>query len=201
MNHKAISILALGDSYTIGEDVPEQDRWVVQLAEDLKTKKSLSISNIDIVAQTGWTTGELISAIQEKNIQGKWDLVFLLIGVNNQYRGYSIDQFEQEFQMLLELALDFAIHPNFVYVLSIPDWGNTPFADGQDKMKISMEIDLFNKVSQTITAKFGVDYIDITPISRISPLPADYLASDKLHPSGLMYAMWKEEVYKKMKDI
>jgi lysophospholipase L1-like esterase len=201
MNHKTISILALGDSYTIGEDVPEKDRWVVQLAEDLKDKNGIAIDKIEIIAKTGWTSGELISAIQERKIQGKWDLVFLLIGVNNQYRGYSLEQYEQEFKKLLLMAIQFATDPASVYVLSIPDWGNTPFAKGKDKVKIAGQIDQFNKVNATLATSSGVQYINITPISRITPLPSHLLAKDGLHPSGAMYKLWKDEVFVKIRNF
>ena len=127
------SILALGDSYTIGESVEVNERWPVQLKDSLITS-GIEISDVKIVARTGWTTGELMNAIENQNITGPYKLVTLLIGVNNQYRGMDIEIFKSEFAQLLNLAIEFAGNsPERVVVLSIPDWGVTPFAEGRDQ--------------------------------------------------------------------
>lgn len=189
-----LSYLALGDSYTIGESVAEADRWPVQLAA-LLTKKGVAVAPPRIVARTGWTTDELKSQIIAEKITQTYNLVSLLIGVNNQYRGRSVEQFRTEFVDLLNTALKFADNnPSRVLVVSIPDWGFTPFGgNGMDK-KISEQIDLFNAVKKVETQKKGVLFVDITPISRQALTDGSLIAKDKLHPSGKMYQLWVEKI-------
>ena len=175
--------LALGDSYTIGESVAPADRFPHQLAREL------NLGEPQIIAKTGWTTDELNDAIDAANPQGPFDLVTLLIGVNNQYRGRDPDQFRGEFAALLQRAIGFAGgDPKNVVVVSIPDWGVTPFAEGRDRAKIAAEIDRYNAVNREEAARAGALYVDITPISR-SGDPA-LVAGDGLHPSGKQYAEW-----------
>lgn len=182
-------ILALGDSYTIGESVLESERWSAQLIEFIK--KDISISKHDIVAQTGWTTFELQDAIASRKLDKLYDLVTLLIGVNNQYRGLSKEEFRKDFQQLLQTAANFT-SGNFqhVMVLSIPDWGVSPFASNRDKAQIAKEIDAFNSVVKEECQKLHVPFVDITPISRAYPNDATMIAEDGLHFSGKMYALW-----------
>jgi lysophospholipase L1-like esterase len=143
--------LALGDSYTIGESVEEYERFPVQLSARLK-KEGIDIPNPLIIAKTGWTTDELMTAINEKNVRDTFDIVTLLIGVNNQYRSRSSEQFRGEFKQLLDIAINYAGgNKNHVFVLSIPDWGVTPFAEGRDRNKIAKEIDEYNKVKKEET--------------------------------------------------
>jgi undecaprenyl-diphosphatase len=175
--------LALGDSYTIGESVPASERFPMQLAREL------GIDEPHIIAKTGWTTDELSVAIDAANPQGPFDLVTLLIGVNNQYRGRSADEYRTQFAALLGRAVGFAGgDANKVIVVSIPDWGVTPFAEGRDRAKIAREIDQFNAINREEAARAGAKWVDITPISRGSD-PA-LVASDGLHPSGKQYAEW-----------
>jgi lysophospholipase L1-like esterase len=142
-----------------------------------------------IIARTGWTTDELDKAIDEAHPQGPFSLVSLLIGVNNQYRGRSVDEYRREFRALLGRAIGFAGgRPGHVMVLSIPDWGVTPFAEGRDRARIGSEIDSFNEVNRQEAMNAGAHYLDITPISRDAK--PSYIASDGLHPSGTMYAEW-----------
>lgn len=186
------SFLALGDSYTIGEAVPQDQSFPYQLAASL-SDAGIKISSPEIIAVTGWTTDELIKAISEKNLQRKYNLVTLLIGVNNQYRGYSIDNYRTEFKELLKSALFYADgHTDRVFVISIPDWGVTPFAQksNRDIARISAEIDSFNAVNKEEALKAGVAYVDITPGSRKASADLTLLAEDGLHPSGKMYAEW-----------
>ena len=158
--------LALGDSYTIGQSVPENDRFPVLLVNDLNTK-DYNFKAPRIIARTGWTTGELKNAILQENISEKYDLVTLLIGVNNQYRGNSIDVFRTEFIELLNMAISFAgNNTKNVIVVSIPDWAVSPYASSRDTSKISKEIDLFNAVKKEETLKMNIKFVDITPISR-----------------------------------
>jgi lysophospholipase L1-like esterase len=189
-------MLALGDSYTIGEAVSEEDRWPNQLVE-LLNKRGNSFAPPEIIAQTGWTTDELMSAIKEKNIQQTFDLVSLLIGVNNQYRGYSLEQYKLEFKELLNVALKYAGGDlNKIVVVSIPDWGATPFAADRDRIQISKEIDRFNAANMAITNQMGIKYAEITVASRNAATNPSLIASDGLHPSKEMYMEWAQKVLK-----
>jgi len=189
-----IRYLALGDSYTIGESVSEGERWPNQLAELLNSKDT-SIE-VTIIARTGWTTDELWNGIQAVTIKPPYDLVSLLIGVNNQYRGLDINEYREGFVFLLNKAIEYAgVNPNRVIVLSIPDWGVTPFAAGQDSNKITIEINQFNSVNEEESKRAGVHYVDVTPISREAVQDASLIASDGLHPSGKMYTEWARLAY------
>lgn len=191
-----LSYLALGDSYTIGESVPENERWPVQLS----AKLSPLLAPPTIIARTGWTTAELQAGIEAANIKGKtYGAVSLLIGVNNQYRGegrgYTLDQYRQEFRELLQQAIAFANNrPDRVFVLSIPDYGVTPFAQGSDAEKIARELDAYNQSAQIICAQLKVAFYDITLISREAKQDPGLIANDNLHPSGKMYARWVEAI-------
>ena len=177
--------LALGDSYTIGESVAEADRWPNQLAS------ALGIAPPQIIAKTGWTTDELNAAIDAAAPRGPFDLVTLLIGVNNQYRGRDAEQYRGEFRALLQRAIGFAGgDAKNVIVVSIPDWGVTPFAESRDRAKIAGEIDRFNAINREEAARAGARYADITAISRGGD-PA-LVAGDKLHPSAKQYRAWTE---------
>jgi len=189
-------MLALGDSYTIGESVLEKDRWPNQLI-DLLNAKGSNFSNPEIIAKTGWTTGELSEAIKESNPQGTFDLVSLLIGVNNQYRGNSLAEYKIEFRDLLNKAVNFADRKKkMVVVVSVPDWGVTPFAVGRDRSKISEEIDFFNAANRVIAEEMGVLYVEITEESRSAATDSSLIAEDGLHPSAKMYAQWALAVLK-----
>lgn len=191
---KEYSMLCLGDSYTIGERVDEADRFPNQTVLQLHSK-GIYFDVPRIIATTGWTTDELMSAIQKAAINQTYDIVTLLIGVNNQYRGRSTEEYRKEFVELLELAIKFSDHQKkHVIVLSIPDWGATPFAESRDREKIAAEIDQFNAVNKEESLKQDVHYIDITPISRKGFSDPSLLAEDGLHPSGKMYEQWAEMV-------
>lgn len=190
------SILALGDSYTIGESVNLDDRWTKQLIKKLKSD-NLNF-NEKTIATTGWTTRNLLDAIEEEKLQNNYDFVYLLIGVNNQYQGLNKEKYRSEFKTLLENSINLAQNKNDnVFVISIPDWGVTPFAKYQDKEMIAAEIDAFNLVNKEESEKLKVNYIDITPISRKAINDTSYIAYDGLHPSGKMYEEWAELLYKK----
>jgi lysophospholipase L1-like esterase len=191
---RSYSFLALGDSYTIGESVSEDQRWGVQLAQMLRAK-GLDIRNPLTIARTGWTTSELIQGINKTHQQQTYDLVTLLIGVNNQYRGESLTTYREEFRQLLQTAIRSGNKDaSGVIVLSIPDWGVTPFAQEHDREKIAQEIDAFNAVARDETQKVGVTFIDITPLSRKAAGDKTYIAEDNLHFSGKMYREWAELV-------
>ena len=182
--------LALGDSYTIGESVAVDDRWPNQLVRELRSHK-VNIGDPEIIAKTGWTTDELSRAIDDAKPQRPYELVTLLIGVNNQYRGRDAEQYRGEFLTLLARSVTFAGgRAGHVVVVSIPDWGRTPFAAGRDREKISAEINRYNAINREETLKAGARYADITAISREVATNAALAAPDGLHPSAQMYARW-----------
>jgi lysophospholipase L1-like esterase len=188
------SYLALGDSYTIGEQVPLQENFPFQTARLLR-KSGLQLADPVIVAVTGWTTDELATGIREKNLQETFSLVTLLIGVNNQYRGRSLDNYREELTALLDQAVRFANgHPRHVFVLSIPDWGVTPFAEGRDRDQIASEIDAYNAACRELATAHQCHWLDITDSTRANGAVAGYLAADGLHPSGKEYAVWAERL-------
>ncbi|OAX89198.1 lysophospholipase [Xanthomonas nasturtii] len=184
--------LALGDSYTIGEGVAPAQRWPVQVVEGLRAY-GWNVAPPQIVATTGWTTDELQAGIDAAAPQGPFELVSLLIGVNNQYRGRSLDEYRTQFDALLQRAIAFAgAHSARVFVLSIPDWGLTPFAHAQggDAPLIGAQIDAFNAVAADRCRERAVRFVDITATSRDGGDAGDMLVDDGLHPSGAMYARW-----------
>jgi len=193
----AIRYLALGDSYTIGESVYESERWPNQLARLISSSPQFGASgrgvDITLIARTGWTTDELWEGIQAHELQPPYDLVSLLIGVNNQYRGRDIEEYRAQFVFMLDKSIEYAGgEADRVIVLSIPDWGVTPFAAGRDSRQIAAEIDRFNAVNRQETARAGAHYVDVTPISREAVHDPALIAGDGLHPSGKMYAVWAE---------
>lgn len=195
---KKYSMLSLGDSYTIGEQVLPEERFNEQTKILLETKNMI-LDPIKTIAKTGWTTDELKTGIGEEKLNTKFDVVTLLIGVNNQYRERDIENYKQEFKELLKMAIIFADNKAAqVFVLSIPDWGVTPFAIGRDTQKIAKEIDFFNVCNKEITLNLGAQYIDITPISRKAGIDHNLIASDLLHPSGKMYFLWAEKLAEKI---
>lgn len=190
----SLNYLALGDSYTIGEAVPDTQSFPYQLAAQLHTQK-LVVKKPTIIAVTGWTTDNLIAAIANSGLTGKkYDFVTLLIGVNDQYQGLSQDNYKVKFQQVLNTAIDFVNGDKTkVFVLSIPDWGVTPFANGNDAV-IGPQIDQFNAINKSISTAAGVNYLDITAISRQAANDPGLIAQDGLHPSGKMYGLWVGEL-------
>lgn len=185
-----ITYLALGDSYTLGEGVKEFERWPVQLAEAISAK-GLAVSPPVIIARTGWTTDELMVELDRRNIADTFDLVSLLIGVNNQYSGRSAAQFRTELVQLITKAVELAGGKSSqVLLISIPDWGVTPFAMGRDRARIAREIDEFNTIVRQEADARNIKFFDITPISRLAKDDLNLLAADRLHPSAKMYALW-----------
>lgn len=184
--------LALGDSYTIGEGVAPVERWPVQLAELLR-KQGVPVGEPQIIARTGWTVSELSSGIDAAAPRGPFDLVTLLIGVNDQYRGGDAETYRPAFRAMLARAVALAGgDPRRVVVLSIPDWGVTPFArqSGRDPARIAAAIDRFNVAGREETAAAGARFVDITPSTRRAASDPSLLAPDGLHYSGMMYAEW-----------
>lgn len=196
--------LALGDSYTIGEQVPMEENFPHQTVRLLKEQR-MDVADPVIIAVTGWTTDELAAAIREQNLHETFSFVTLLIGVNNQYRGRELDNYKEEFTNLLNQAIVFANgHARQVFVLSIPDWGVTPFAEGRDRAQIARELDAYNAANKEIALAHKCNYVEITDSTRKNGTDPAFLVADGLHPSGKEYAVWAErlapEVVKALKQ-
>ena len=192
MDTGKITYLALGDSYTIGESVSPTDIFPVQLVNMLQ-KENVNVKSPDIVAVTGWTTANLLNALQSQQLKHNYTFVTLLIGVNNQYQGRSLEEYKTQFSRLLDSAIHFAgNNRKNVFVLSIPDYSVTPFASGSDQKNIAIQIDEFNAANKIISENSGVQYVDITPISRNAKNDLSLVAPDGLHPSGIQYSKWDE---------
>lgn len=187
------SFLALGDSYTIGEAVSVSERFPMQTVKYLQ-EQGINFSEPEIIAKTGWMTGNLLNAIAtQAPSKQPYDIVTLLIGVNNQYKHQSQQQYADEFLTLLNKAIQYAgNNKKRVIVLSIPDYSVTPFASGSDKALIAKEIDAFNAINKTIAQQAGVNYLDITAYTRMAATDAGLVATDGLHPSGREYKAWAE---------
>ncbi|MBD0331920.1 MAG: SGNH/GDSL hydrolase family protein [Chitinophagaceae bacterium] len=191
---KKFTYLALGDSYTIGESVPAEKNFPNQTVHLLR-QKNIHITPPEIIARTGWTTDELSDEIPKYKLSKQYDLVTLLVGVNNQYRGRSAEEYKQHFEELLKKAIHFAGNrPHHVIVLSIPDYSVTPAGQSLNPQKIAKEIDAFNKVNMSVAEKYKVHYIDITPESREALNDASLIAKDQLHPSENEYLKWSKKV-------
>ena len=188
MNQEPKTWLALGDSYTIGESVHQEDRWPHQLTH------RLGYADPVYLATTGWTTVDLQNAIAEFTFNPPYDWVSLLIGVNDQYQGRDIDQYPAAFEQLLDFAISQASTLKQVLVLSIPDYGVTPFAQEKNPEKIQKELARYNEINKGISSEKGVQYCDITPLTLLAAKDPTLLAEDELHPSGLMYRLWVDKI-------
>ncbi len=199
---ESLRYLALGDSYTIGEALAVEDSWPMQWAHALRAN-GVRIADPGIIAKTGWTTDELSDALDEaesnSTIRPPYDLVSLLIGVNNQYRGRSTENYREEFAGLLKRAIAYAGNKNsHVFVVSIPDWGITEFGkkSGRDVAQIARELDAYNQINHELSKKAGVHWVDIGTATRSAGAAAKYYAEDGLHPSRALYALWVKELLK-----
>lgn len=189
-------MLCLGDSYTIGQSVSETARFP-ELTLALLASKEINFSNPDIIARSSWTNDELTKAVESKKLNNSYDAVTLLIGVNDQYRGIDTTIYAQNFESLLLKAVKLAsLNNKHVFVMSIPDYSVTPFALNarQTPGQIAADIEMFNQINKRIANQHQVNYIDVTPISKLATNDTELLAQDKLHPSGKMYALWAEEL-------
>jgi lysophospholipase L1-like esterase len=187
-------LLSLGDSYTIGECVAGNENFPSQTVQLLK-KSGFDFDDPQIVAKTGWTTDELNDAMKDQVFKADYEFVTLLIGVNNQYRGRTVENYKQEFDDLLKQAIKLAGgKTEHVIVLSIPDWGVTPFAKDRDGKKIAMEIDEYNEENREVSSTYKVNYIDITAETREAANDISLLAPDGLHPSAKEYARWAKKI-------
>ncbi len=205
MSDRKLTYLALGDSYTIGEGVDESDRYPNQLVKRLSKETFFNWKDPKIIAKTGWTVDELNEGINNTDLSDQpFDLVTLLIGVNNQYRGRPVNVYKTEFEAMLKRAISFAgDKPDHVVVLSIPDWGVTPFATsrGTDKAKVAGEIDAYNQAKKEVCENYGVAFIDITEDYREIGAKPEMVVEDNLHPSGLVYTRWTEKLFKKVSTL
>ena len=191
--------LALGDSYTIGQSVSATDRYP-HLTVLLLRAQHIYINEPTIIATTGWTTKNLFDALTTTTLPTNYDVVSLLIGVNNQYQGRSIDEYKTEFTLLVNRAIQYTNNrPSHVFVLSIPDYSGTPFAQNLDRVKIAAEIDQFNAANKSISLQLGVNYLNITPISRETD--PELLSGDNLHPSGKQYQRWADLLAPMIKKV
>lgn len=183
--------LALGDSYTIGQSVAVKFRWPNQLADSLE-KYGIELEP-KFIAKTGWRTDDLINAINDAELEDDYEVVSLLIGVNNQFQRKPIPQYEQEFDILIKksIALTKDNEAKRVLVLSIPDYGYTPFGESNQE-QISQELDNYNNINKNISENYGVWYVDITPISRNNSY--ELVSEDTLHPSGYQYSLWVDKI-------
>lgn len=203
MNHVSTAspplhrFLALGDSYTIGEGVAAEERWPAQLVRRLRAH-GIAFDDPRIIAKTGWSTDELAAAIDAAEFDAPYALVTLLIGVNNQYRGRDLANYRDEFSALLARAVAFAGgQTDRVVVVSIPDWGVTRFASGQDRdpQRVAAEIDAFNAAARAISDAQDIAFVDVTAASRACGDAAHALVDDGLHPSAMQYAMWTDAIF------
>jgi len=194
LQNKTYSYLALGDSYTIGEGVAIKESFPHQVVDILRAK-GIEFKTPKVIARTGWTTDELQTAIHNSNLEGHYDFVSLLIGVNNQYRKRKVDEYILEFESLVKQAIRYAGNDaKKVIVLSIPDWSVTPFGAGPTQAQIALEIDQFNEANTQVAEKYGVHYINITPGTREAACEAGLIADDGLHPSAKEYRKWAKKV-------
>lgn len=202
---KSLTYLALGDSYTIGEGVDASDRYPMQLVQEWNKAAKKPFTSPLIIAKTGWTVDELEAGIQATPTAAEgYDLVTLLIGVNNQYRGRSVESYSLDFEKMLQRAIAFARgNKAQVVVLSIPDWGVTPFAmsKGVDPTQVAKQIDDYNETKKSICAKNGVKYIDITDEYRIAGALPEGVVADELHPSSLIYKSWMKKLLLEVQNM
>ena len=193
------SFLALGDSYTAATGELQKNSWP-RLLHKIINEKYRELKEPEILAQAGWTTTDLLEALKTANLSPPYDHVGLLIGVNNQYQGLPISLFKDQFGQLLISSIELAGNdPSNVFVLTIPDWGATPFARFRDKKKIAAEIGKYNQIIKNMAKEQGVLVIDITPSTRNMAVNPNLIASDSLHPSKKMYQVWAKKIAKKIR--
>lgn len=199
--HKTYTYLALGDSYTIGEGLPITKSFPYHVCQLLR-KKGFHINAPEIIAKTGWTTDELLGAIEDYNFSDHYNIITLLIGVNNQYRGRSVEEYKVEFESLLNKAIELSDKKReHVLVISIPDYGKTPFSSTQDTDKITKEIELYNSVNKAVSIQYKVQYLNITTGIDYKESEEELVVDDKLHPSSIVYEKWAELISGIIKSV
>ena len=193
-NNESYSFLALGDSYTVGEGVSYEESWPSQFV-DYALDRGIDFKNPELIAQTGWKTYDLLDAIKSSNLSVKYDFISLLIGVNNQFNSRPLSEFEDDLNEILTEINYLKKGNSKVIVISIPDWGYSPYGSSYDRERISDEIDQFNNILKKISEQNNLNFVDVTQISRLAIKEPNLIAEDKLHPSGLMYLEWVEKIY------
>jgi len=189
MSKQRKTYLALGDSYTIGTAIAFPDNFPSQLADSIKATTDIEL-DVKVVAQNGWRTDDLQRGIKRADLEEKYDLVSLLIGVNNQYQGLPIEDFEKDFRSLLDTAVKYSGEvKEHIFVVSIPNYGYTPFG-AEKKEEITRDLTEFNARSKSICEEYGIDYYNVTDISLEAETNAAFRAKDDLHPSEAQYAVW-----------
>ena len=194
LNQTQFSLLALGDSYTIGEGVDEDQRWPNQFIK-VAYENGVDFSSSRIIAETGWKSYDLINAIESSNFEKKYDYVSLLIGVNNQFNSRPVNEFENDLDKLLIKINNLKKKSGSVLIISIPDWGSSPYGVGFDRNEISNEINTFNNSLKSFANTNGLNYVDVTEISRRAINEPNLIAIDNLHPSGIMYLEWAKKIF------
>jgi len=193
-NESPYSFIALGDSYTIGEGVNQDERWPNQFV-DVAYENGVDFDQPMIIAETGWKTYDLLNAINQTNFSKKYDYISLLIGVNNQFNSRPIDEFEEDLNKLMNEMKRIKKNDGSIIIISIPDWGYTPFGESSDMSDISEQINLFNSSLRKFATTNGLKYVDVTEISRRGINEPDLITDDNLHPSGIMYLEWAKKIY------
>ena len=193
-NNESYSFLALGDSYTVGEGVSYEESWPSQFV-DYALERGIDFKNPELIAQTGWKTYDLLDAIKSSNLSVKYDFISLLIGVNNQFNSRPLSEFEDDLNEILTEINYLKKGNSKVIVISIPDWGYSPYGSSYDRERISDEIDQFNNILKKISEQNNLNFVDVTQISRLAIKEPNLISEDKLHPSGLMYLEWVEKIY------
>ena len=188
------NFIALGDSYTIGEGVNEDERWPNQFV-DVAYENGVDFDQPMIIAETGWKTYDLLNAINQTNFTKKYDYISLLIGVNNQFNSRPIDEFEEDLNKLMHEIKRIKKNDGNIIIISIPDWGYTPFGESNDMIDISEKINLFNSSLRKFASTNDLKYVDVTEISRRAINEPDLITNDNLHPSGIMYLEWAKKIY------
>jgi len=188
------SFIALGDSYTIGEGINEDERWPNQFV-DVAYENGVDFDQPMIIAETGWKTYDLLNAINQTNFTKKYDYISLLIGVNNQFNSRPIDEFEEDLNKLMDEMKRIKKNDGNIIIISIPDWGYTPFGESNDMSDISEKINLFNSSLRKFASTNDLKYVDVTEISRRAINEPDLITNDNLHPSGIMYLEWAKKIY------
>lgn len=193
-NEGPLTLLALGDSYTIGEGVNEEERWPNQFVK-VAYENGIDFLTPRIIAMTGWKTYDLINGIESSNFEKKYDYVSLLIGVNNQFNSRPVNEFKNDLDKLLIKINNLKKKDGSVLIISIPDWGSSPYGENMDRNQISTEINTFNNSLKSFANINGLKYVDVTEISRRAINEPNLITSDNLHPSGLMYLEWAKKIF------
>ena len=201
-NEKVLNYLALGDSYTIGESVSETERFPYQLINS-NFNEPHKVGEYKIIAKTGWTTRNLLDAMDnEELVSGTYDFITLLIGVNNQFQGKPFSQYEEELRTLIERALNLLEgDASKLILVSIPDYGVTPFGSNRNPEKIGEEINQYNQYKEKLAEEYNAHYVYITDLTRNAKADSSLLANDQLHPSGKSYAQWVERIVPVINEI